>query len=229
MRCIAIIPARSGSKGIKDKNIKELCGKPLMVYTIEAALQCPYIDCVMVSTDSLDYAKIAEQHGAQVPFLRSEELATDWAKSIDVIYEVLNKYEKLGEVFDTVVLLQPTSPLRTVRHLNEAFEMLEKRKADSIVSVCECEHNPLLSNVLEEDLCLSGFIGQFNNVRRQELRTYYRLNGAIYISKVAELRENGGFYGEKSFAYVMRTEESVDIDSEIDFKFASVLMEEKNE
>ncbi len=228
MRTIAIIPARSGSKGLKDKNIKELCEKPLMAYAIENALKCQYIDCVMVSTDSEKYAEIAQKYGAEVPFLRSELLASDTAKTLDVIYEVIDEYEKRGEKFDVVVLLQPTSPLCTTHNLNEAFEMLYNRKADSIVSVCECEHSPLLSNVLGADLNLHHFVKDYSDTRRQDMSTFYRLNGAIYISKIERLKQMKSFYGEKSYAYIMKTEESVDIDSEIDFVIAEALLKRRS-
>ena len=136
MRTLGVITARSGSKGIKDKNIRNLNRKPLIAYTIESALQSQYIDEVMVSTNSENYADIARKFGANVPFLRSEKNSTDTAKSVDVLLEVLDEYKKIGQEFDNVVLLQPTSPLRTCRNLNEAFQLFYDRNADSVVSVC---------------------------------------------------------------------------------------------
>ena len=125
MRNIAIIPARSGSKGLKDKNIIELNGKPLMAYTIEAALKSKCFDTVMVSTDSRKYAKIAEEYGAEVPFLRSKENSSDGSSPWDVMEEVLNEYKKLGKEFDTFCLLQPTSPLRDEKDIKKAYKELE--------------------------------------------------------------------------------------------------------
>lgn len=227
MRTLGVITARSGSKGIKDKNIRNLNRKPLIAYTIESALQSQYIDEVMVSTNSENYADIARKFGANVPFLRSEKNSTDTAKSVDVLLEVLDEYKKIGQEFDNVVLLQPTSPLRTCRNLNEAFQLFYDRNADSVVSVCECEHSPLLSNTLPQDMNMSGFIKSENNLRRQELKKYYRLNGAIYISKVDKLREIRTFYGEKSYAYIMDKNNSIDIDDEFDFMIAECLMMKK--
>ena len=227
MSTLGIITARSGSKGVKDKNIKPLNGKPLMAYTIESALQSHYIDETMVSTDSDIYASIAKEYGANVPFIRSSKNATDMAKSIDVVFEVLDEYERKGQSFDNIVVLQPTSPLRTYKNLDEAFELFYEKAADSVVSVCECEHSPLLCNTLPTDLNLSSFVkGKYLN-RRQDLEIFYRLNGAIYISKVGVLRELQTFYGKNSYAYIMGQKESVDIDTELDFKFVESVMKNK--
>lgn len=224
METLGIITARSGSKGIKDKNIKELNGKPLIAYTIESALQSCYVDEVMVSTDSVKYAELSERYGASVPFLRSEKNSNDTSSSLNVVFEVLEKYEKMGKSFDNIIMLQPTSPLRTYNHINEAFQLFYKKGADSVVSVCECEHSPLLSNTLSDDLNMYEFIKSENNLRRQDLKRFYRLNGAIYISKVTILKQIKTFYGYNSYAYVMGQTESVDIDTELDFEYAEFLM-----
>lgn len=134
MSTLGVITARSGSKGVKDKNIRNLCGKPLMAYTIETALQCRCIDKVMVSTDSDAYAGIAREYGAEVPFLRSERNAADTATKTDVLLEVLEEYEKRGDQFENVIVLQPTSPLRTCQNLDEAFQLFYEKGADSVVS-----------------------------------------------------------------------------------------------
>ena len=170
MSNLAIIPARSGSKGIKNKNIYPLDGKPMLAYTIENTLRSRYVDEVMVSTDSTIYASIAKAYGAKVPFLRSAGTSTDTAKSMDVIFEVLERYDRIGHHFDNVVFLQPTSPLRTCRNIDDAFELFKEKNADSVVSVCECEYSPLLSNTLPADFNLSGFIKSGNDLRRQELK-----------------------------------------------------------
>lgn len=224
MSSLGIIPARSGSKGIKDKNIRSLNGKSLISYTIEHALKSPYIDEVMVSTDSKEYADIAKRYGAKVPFLRSEKNSTDTSKSLDAVFEVLDKYEKLGTYFENVIILQPTSPLRTYNDIDGAFELYYKKNADSVVSVCECEYNPVLSNILPKNLNLFGFINEKNIIRRQDMECYYRINGAIYISKVKTLREEKTFYGENSYAYIMEQIKSVDIDTELDFVYAEFLI-----
>lgn len=227
MKTLGIITARSGSKGIKDKNIRELAGKPLMVYTIESALQSQCIDEVMVSTDSEVYADVARDYGANVPFLRSNKNAADTANSIDVAIEVLNEYEESNQYFDNVVILQPTSPLRTYENIDEAFKLFYEKDADSVVSVCECEHSPLLCNTLPDNRKMEGFIKEDNLRRRQDFATYYRLNGAIYISKVNTLRQIKSFYGEGSYAYIMGQEESIDIDTDLDFEYAEFLIKKR--
>ncbi len=226
MNTLAVITARSGSKGIKNKNIRQLNGKPLIAYTIESALQSHYIDEVMVSTDSDVYADIAKKFGAVVPFLRSNRNSEDMSKSVDVLLEVLDEYEKREKYFDNIVMLQP--PLRTYKNLNEAFDLFYEKNADSVVSVCECEHSPLLSGILPDDWSLFEFIKSENNLRRQELQKFYRLNGAIYISKVTALKEIRSFYGENSYAYIMKQRESIDIDTELDFEYADFLLKRQN-
>ena len=133
---IAVITARSGSKGLKDKNIKLLNGKPLMAYTIEAAKQSGCFDCVHVSTDSEVYAEIARDYGAEVPFLRDEELASDTSSSWDVMRSVIRRYQQYGQSFDQAMLLQPTSPLRTAEDIQEIFRLMEDKKAKVVVGVC---------------------------------------------------------------------------------------------
>lgn len=224
MKNIAIIPARSGSKGLKNKNIKLLNGKPLLAYTVEAALQSGLFDCVHVSTDSEQYADIAREFGADVPFLREAELASDTSNTWDALRFVIKEYEELGQEFDTVCLLQPTSPLRDATDIKNAYQIFEKKKAESVISVCETEHSPLLCNTLKESGSMKGFIDMKKVGRRQELSTYYRLNGAIYIQMVDLLMQRGVLYGDRSYAYVMEKEHSVDIDDEMDFMFAEVMI-----
>ncbi len=224
MRNIAIIPARSGSKGLPHKNIKKMCEKPLMAYSIEAALKSGKFDEVMVSTDSSEYARIAIEYGANVPFLRSEKMAGDTASSWDTVKEVLDNYKKMGKEFDNVCLLQPTSPLRDYEDIIGAFEVFEKEARVATVSVCEMEHSPKWSNVLGEDRSLNGFIEKNGANQRQKLDKYYRLNGAIYIVNVEELYKDDFLYRDGSVAYVMSNEHSVDIDGELDFIIAEAIM-----
>lgn len=224
MKHIAIIPARSGSKGLKDKNIKLLDGKPLIAYTIEAAERTQLFDCIHVSTDSEEYAGIAGKHGADVPFLRDGSLAGDHAGTWDVLRWVTRRYEELGRMFDTVTLLQPTSPLRDEKDICQAFHIFCEKQADSVISVCEVEHSPKICNTLDADGSMQGFIDVSVVGRRQELPVYYRLNGAIYIQKTELLMEKGNLYGEKSFAYVMDKMNSIDIDDEFDFMVANAVM-----
>ena len=225
MKSIAIIPARSGSKGLKDKNIKLLSGKPLIAYSIESALESGLFDEVMVSTDSEQYAQIAREYGAKVPFLRSEKTASDTASTKDCIIEVLEMYCKMGASFDRIMILQPTSPLRRVEDIKQADKIYRDKGAKSVIGVCEVDHSPLWCNVLPENGSLDGFINRGNGNRRQELDKYYRINGAIYLHDTKYYVENDYFYDETAFAYVMERKYSVDIDNEIDFKLAEFMME----
>lgn len=225
MKSIAVIPARSGSKGLKDKNIKLLNGKPLIWYSIRAAIMSNCFDEIMVSTDSEKYADIARNCGATVPFLRSERMSTDKASSWDTVQEVLDNYRNIGREFDTVMLLQPTSPLRSSDDIKNAFSIYKEKEADSVVGVCEMDHSPLWSNVLTENRCLDGFIRPEvkESSGRQSLPTYYRINGAIYLTKITdELGAN--LYSNSGYAYIMPRDKSIDIDTELDFKMAEFLL-----
>lgn len=229
MRNIAIIPARSGSKGVKDKNIRQLAGKPLMAYTIEAALQSGQFDEVMVSTDSGKYADTAKAYGAHVPFLRSEETATDTASSWDMVEEVLTNYEKSGCSFDTFCLLQPTSPLRTSADICAAYQLFREKAEFAVVSVCEAEHSPLWCGHLPDNQEFIGFIAKESMKQRQAGGKFYRLNGAIYIVDIKQFRKERFLYQKGSFAYRMDAESSIDIDTELDFEFAEYLLQKKQE
>lgn len=224
MNNLAIIPARSGSKGLKDKNIKELNGLPLMAYSIHAALKSGKFSHVMVSTDSQLYADIAVEHGAEVPFLRDAATSGDSASSWDTVREVLRKYQQLGMEFDTVTLLQPTSPLRTAEDIVKAFALYQEKGATSVVSVCEPEHSPLWCNTLPDSLCMDGFLNHANNCQRQKLGSYYRLNGSIYIVDVDLIIAGNDIYNSGCYAYIMPTEHSIDIDTELDFVIAEAVM-----
>lgn len=223
MKSIAIIPARSGSKGLKDKNIKDLCGKPLIAYSIEAALRSKMFDTVMVSTDSEKYAEISRQYGAEVPFLRSKTTSGDNAGSWDVVREVLDNYKALGKEFDSVMLLQPTSPLRTVEDIVNAFQLKEEKRANAVVSVCEVDHSPLWSNTLPESLSMNGFIKSID-APRQQLPTYYRINGAIYLADTDLVYSKKRIYDNNCFAYIMPRECSIDIDTQLDVDLVHLLM-----
>lgn len=225
MKTIAIIPARSGSKGLKDKNIKELNGKPLLAYSIEAAIKSNCFDTIMVSTDSKRYAEIAISYGAEVPFLRSERTASDIASTRDCIIEVLREYEKLGKHFERLMILQPTSPLRTAGNIVEAKQLFDLKRAKSVIGVCEMDHSPLWSNTIGKDLSLDGFIKSSDSLRRQDLSTFYRINGAIYFHDVDHYLSNEDYFDNTCFAYIMKKQDSIDIDDEFDFVIAKVLLE----
>ena len=227
MKNIAIITARSGSKGLPDKNIKLMNGKPLMAYTITAALQSRIFDEVFVSTDSAEYADIARQYGARVPFLRSQKNADDHASSWDVVDETLDEYKKANREFDTVCLLQPTSPLRRAADIVAGYDLMNQKAANAVVAVCETDHSPVWCNVLPPDLSMEGFIpDQAVNRPRQEIPVYYRINGALYIVKTKMLHKGFNLYNNKCYAYIMDKRYSIDIDDAWDFQMAQILMQQ---
>lgn len=222
---LGVIPARGGSKGVPGKNIKELAGKPLIAYTIRAAIESEIFENVIVSTDSGEIAETAVKYGAKVPFLRPAELSGDNISSDDAILHGLAYYQKQGINYNEVCKLQPTSPLRTSRHLRDAYRMFKERNADYLVSVCECEHSPLWSGIIGDDLRLDNFISdKVKRACRQDMPSFYRLNGAIYMGKVSSFCQNKSFLGKNSIAYIMGQEESVDIDSALDFMLAELLI-----
>lgn len=225
MSDIAIIPARSGSKGLPDKNIRPMRGKPLLAYAIEAARKSGLFSRVFVSTDSERYAEIARQYGADVPFLRSEALASDTASPWDAVEEVLKNYEARGEHFTRFALLQPTSPLRTAEDLIAADEVYRKRNAKAVVAVCEAEHPLNYYNLLGKDGSMTGFLKKQSARPRQMDETYYRINGVIYLSDVEHFRTHEIIYDSDCYAYVMDQARSIDIDRQLDFDIAEYLME----
>ena len=223
-KCIAIIPARGGSKRLPNKNILDLGGKPLIAWSIEAALNSNFIDKVVVTTDCEKIAEISRKYGAEVPFIRPDHLSTDTASSNDVINHVLAHYENQ---FDSFLLLQPTSPLRNESDIQNAFNL--KKKYASVVSVCEAEHSPLWCNTLPVDFSMANFIHEnVKNVRSQDLPTYYRINGAIYLTDVDYFVTNNGFISSNTVAYIMPQERSIDIDTLLDFKICNILLNEIN-
>lgn len=227
MKKIAIIPARSGSKGLKDKNIIDLCGKPMMAYSIEAAVESEVFDRVIVSTDAEEYKNIALEYGADV-IMRDGTLSNDTATSYMVIEDVLNKVS--NEDYDYFVLLQPTSPLRNYKHIIEAVQSFENSydKFDFLVSVKEAEHANVLVKCIEEDCSLKHFDTDFSNYRRQTYKEYSP-NGAIFIGRIPEYIRRKHFFGSRSLAYIMNKHDSIDIDDELDYKYAKVIMEEDSE
>lgn len=217
---LAIIPARGGSKRLPRKNVLDLCRKPLIAWSIDAARTSKYIDKIIVSSDDEEILKISKKYGADI-LKRPPELASDNATTFDAIKHSIDNVDR----YDYVVLLQPTSPLRNSKHIDEAIKLLEFKNADAVVSVCEMEHSPLWSNTLNEDMSMQGFLKEeVLNKRSQDLEKYYRINGAIYICKTDKLLEEKSFFlKENIFAYLMDRESSVDIDEEIDFRVAEVM------
>lgn len=226
MKKIAIIPARAGSKGLKNKNIIDINGKPLITYTIEAAQKSNLFDKIIVTTDSIEYAKIASRYRVEI-IIRDSELAKDDSSTYVVLEDVINKYKDFE--FDYFVLLQPTSPLRNYKNIIEAIELFEEKinEYNFLVSVCISDKPRILINELDEMNSLSNFKFDFKNYGRQKFNEYYP-NGAIFIGKPIEYINEKSFFGEKSIAYKMKKVNSVDIDDWIDLELAKVLLIKEN-
>lgn len=215
MNAVAVIPARGGSKGIPRKNIRDVAGKPLLAWSIEAARGCPAIGRVFVSSDDDEILAVAKKFGAE-PLKRPAGFATDTAGPKPVLQHALQEIKNTHEVLPHwVIYLQPTSPLRTARHLIQAFEMLEQAPdADALMSVYEIDNSYLKASTLDSD----GFLvyaskKEFANMNRQILPKLYMPNGAIYIMRAETSLTTPRFDGEHTLPFVMSKEDSVDLDS----------------
>lgn len=233
-KILALIPARGGSKGLPRKNIRPLLGKPLIAWSIEHGLSSKYLDSVVVSTDDEEIASIAKKHGAQAPFLRPKELATDEATSIDVIAHAVDSLRVAGDAFDYLVLLEPTSPLREAPDIDACIERLvDAAAALAIVSVAKLEGAHPEFNVLIDKT--TGYIRKVNGgadfriLRRQELPDAYFLEGTIYMSDIGALLSRRTFYHEMTLAYVVPRWKSVEIDELTDFICAEALLKARLE
>lgn len=226
MKILSIIPARGGSKGLPGKNTRLMNDKPLIAYTIEEALKSKYINRVLVSTDDVEIADVSSKFGAEIPFLRPSELSSDISPTIDaVIYTIQRLQETENYIPDYVCLLQCTAPLKTVEHIDGAIEKLLNYEADGIVSVCEVEEHPYWMQVFHGEK-LEYFVKQEKKiVRRQDLPQIYRFNGAIWIVRTSSLLKERKLIVENETGYVMSIEDSVDIDTEDEFRFAEKRME----
>lgn len=225
-RVLGLIPARSGSKGVKNKNIRELGGKPLIAYTIETAKKCPLITRLICSTDAPAIAEIARSLGAEVPFLRPQELATDIAPSLLVAQHALAWVEKAeGQPYDYLLLLQPTAPFRSAEDIDQAFKIIEKTNADSVVSYVEEKHaHPVRMKKMVDGLMQPYCLPEPEGSRRQDFEPAYLRNGAIYLSKRQIVMEQHSLYGKNSRPYIMPADRSVNIDEEIDLQMAAHLL-----
>ena len=201
-RILAIIPAREGSKGIVNKNIIDLNDKPLIAYSIEAAKESDYIDDVIVSTD-----------GEEI-----KSLATDKSKTIDSIIYTINRLRNMGREYDILILLQPTSPMRTVKHIDESLSLFFKNNQESLVSVNQIDISPILVRTIEDGK-LHSILNQNSTVRRQDMDFYYKINGAIYINRIDEVDENLSF-NDNAIPYIMDDTYSIDIDTIEDLQLA---------
>ncbi len=227
MTLLAIIPARGGSKGIPRKNIRPLAGKPLIGYTIEAALKVEAIDRLIVSTDDEEIARIATQFGAEVPFLRPNQIAKDETASIETVLHAVKKLDG----YSKVLLLQPTSPLRNVEDINGIINLQHTKKCPSVVSITLAKKHPNWIFTLNDEHLMSPVIKNSQlEATRQKLEKSYVLNGAMYLCESNWIKEHRIFINHETLGYIMPEERSVDIDSQLDWLWAETLIGlEKNE
>lgn len=225
-RIFALIPARGGSKGISKKNIREVKGRPLIDYTISEALKSNYLDYTMVSTDTNEIAEIALEYGAEVPFLRDEFLASDEAKTIDVMVDAVRKLGELEGSFDYVVLLQPTQPLRTAEHIDRSIEEIIDKELDSLVGVNEAEDHPILMRTINENNELENLLDRNSTVRRQNFERYYKVNGALYINKLDETFNSSTSLNDNKHPFIMDKKYDLDIDEPKDLNLFEWLLDQ---
>jgi N-acylneuraminate cytidylyltransferase/CMP-N,N'-diacetyllegionaminic acid synthase len=227
-RVLGLVPAREGSKGLKDKNVIDFLGRPLMAWSIDAGVKSKYVDRIIVSTDSKSYAEVAKNYGAEVPFIRPKTLAEDNTSSIDMIFHTLSQLKNdLIKDYELLVLLEPTSPLRTYEDVDLALEtLMRKDKAKSLVSVglVHSQHPEFQFSISEEGyLHKREAINKFKHVRRQDLIDSFFLDGSIYISYVDHLKKSHSFISEGTLGYLMPKWKTVEIDDEYDFEMAVAL------
>ena len=216
---LAVITARGGSKGVPGKNIKNLAGKPLIAWTIQAAAASKLIDRVLVSTDDPEISKVVRSYGVEVPTLRPSKMATD---SAPVIPALLHMAEAARDIYDYLVLLQPTSPLRLPTDIDGAIALCDEKGAPACVSVC-CSQKPFWSYRIGQNGNLEPLFPEARS-QRQELPPVYQPNGAVYVARLDWLKSTGDFYSTQTIAFIMPEERSVDIDTRSDFLLADVMM-----
>jgi CMP-N,N'-diacetyllegionaminic acid synthase len=230
MRILAIIPARGGSKSVPRKNIATIAGKPLLAYTVEEALKVSAITDLVVSTDDEEIASVAHSLGAQVPFLRPVELATDYAQSAPVLKHCLLHMENLsGAPYDAVLMLQPTTPLRRAEHMERAIQMMRNSECDSVASIVSVDGNhPFRMKRLIGDRLINYIEQGFEDMRpRQVLPAVYIRNGAIYLSRCDVVAKHDRIVGGNCLGFEMSIEESINIDDWLDFKMAEFLLQKR--
>ncbi len=229
---LAIIPARGGSKGLPGKNIKPLCGKPLVAWSVEQALKSKYVDKVFVSSDSEEIAGVAKQYGADIPFMRPPELAADDSPTSDAIIHALTSFEQMGKEFDYIVLLEPTSPLRSPADIDNALELLVKNdKADCLISMGEIRmEHPMIVKKINKDGFIIPYIKNIKTIyQRQQADEAYLPYGVVYIAKVSSFKERQTFYTEKAIPYFVERWQCFEIDDEIDFLIIEKLVKIKKD
>ncbi len=221
MKLLYVIPARGGSKGIPGKNIKSLCGKPLIYYSIDLARKLASDEDICVSSDNEEIIEIVKNYGLAVPFKRPWELATDEASTNDVLIHAIDHYESAGKFYDAIVLLQPTSPLRTVEEVRNAIELFDNN-IEMVVSVKESHAAGLICEENEAGFIELIFAGNID--RRQDLKPYYEYNGAIYIINIESLKTKSMKEFRKIKKMVMSELHSIDIDTLLDWRFAEFII-----
>jgi CMP-N-acetylneuraminic acid synthetase len=229
-RLLALIPARGGSKRLPNKNLKKLAGRSLLEWAIKTAQGSQYIDHVIVSTDNDKIAEEAALLGLSVPFMRPDSLAHDCSKTIDVVRHAITTLEAQGEIFDYVVVLQPTSPLRTCVHIDEAIDLMKSKNGECIVSVAKSTHPTELTDTLPQDHSMGKF-GENKQIKThsQEFPERYYPNGAVYLFNVKKaLEEDTVFLRHNCYAYIMSASTSIDIDDQDDFDIAEALANRNN-
>lgn len=228
-KIVCIIPARAGSKRLANKNIKPFAGKPLIAWTIDAALGAQLDMDVIVSTDSEEIAQVSRAYGAEVPFLRPEALASDSATSFDAIEYTLEQLKSLGRVYETLIFLQPTSPLRQSFHIENSYALMQSQNGKVVISVSEIDHPIEWTMSLPDTGSMDSYINSQQDAltkRSQDFPTRFRVNGAIFCGNVSEVLACQSFYLKSGgvFAYPMERKYSIDIDELIDFEYAEFLM-----
>ena len=230
MKILAVIPARGGSKGLINKNIRNLCGHPLIAWTIKNAKKSKFIKKVIVSTDSKKISGISKKYGASVPFIRPKKYATDKANDFVVLKHALNFFKNKSENFDYVIMLQPTSPLRELKDINNSIKKVLKEKIESLVSVSKLEvHHPRFVYSIKNKDNLVPFLkkNRSSDIRRQDIEPLYFLEGSIYISKIKSLMKYKTFYHKKTKAYVLPKWKSLEIDDNEDLNIAELYIKKK--
>jgi len=232
MKSICIIPARGGSKGVLNKNIIDIYGKPLIYFSIRSAIESNLFDKVIVTTDSEDIANVCISYGAEVPFIRPSYLAKDNSLIKDVITHCLKYVEKEYKTYPYVCLKQPTTPLVSKEDIIKSFELLIDKKADMVISVSETLYNVNWIGFVEEDLSMKNF-KLFSNskicgTQRQDFKKTYILNGGIYFAKWDMFYNKKEYYKQNTYAYIMPKERSIDIDTEFDIYLLKFILNRKN-
>jgi CMP-N,N'-diacetyllegionaminic acid synthase len=229
LEVVGIIPARGGSKGIPHKNIALVAGKPLIAWTIDAARTSAHVNRLVVSTEDKEIARVAKENGAEVPFMRPHTLAEDNTPGTAPILHAIKWLEQNeGYTPDLIMCLQPTSPLRSAGDIDAAIELAQQKQADAVVSVMPVDHHPAWMRCVDAEGRLTDFTEQDLSIAsRQDLPPVYALNGAIYLGRRTVLLEKEGWYTDKTFAYVMPADRSLDVDTPWHLRLAHLILKDK--